>query len=576
MGYSLRPYQSEALRESKTRLDAGVCNQLLVLPTGAGKTICFAALPEHHGIDGKKTLVIVHRKELAKQAADKIGKCNGGYSVGVEMGDSHSHPYNDVVVASVQSIGNAKSPRLLQFTPSDFGAIIVDEAHHSTGESYKNIFRHFGVMPGARDGSNRLLLGVTATPNRPDGLGLGAIYDEIIYNYPMLDAIKDGWLCMLRGIRIRTHASLDSVGTALGDFKQDELGKAVDTPARNELLVKEWLRLGEDRQTIAFTVDIAHAKNLANMARDFNIKAEAIWGDDPDRAAKLAAHRKGDLQWLANCNVLTEGYDDWTVQCIIHGKPTKSQLSYTQMTGRGTRIPEGIANLNEAIAAGIVPAKTDCLVLDAVDNCGKHSLVTLASLFGMPAKLNMNGKPITEAIDMFNAASSSHPNADLSNTEEDIENLVATAEEVDLFTVSFPTEVVENSKLQWHKTPHGNYVMLLPEKGKYLSITRDLLDKYHVEGGMNGTSFNEQFTDIGEAFAFGDRVVKRFGNNIMSMLRRDSKVLWRNAPCTEKQMNYITLKMNKLKSAVPDFRKMTSGDAMMLINKLIVGCKHGS
>ncbi len=102
--------------------------------------------------------------------------------------------------------------------------------------------------------------------------------------------------------------------------------------------------MGSGRQTITFAVDIQHAVDLAAMFQSRDVKAEAVWGDDPNRAEKIARHKHGDITVLTNCGVLTEGYDDPEVSCIVMARPTKSSLLYQQMVGRGTRLEEGVEN----------------------------------------------------------------------------------------------------------------------------------------------------------------------------------------------------------------------------------------
>src|ERR1035441_7187653 len=160
----LRSYQREALEASLTRFKAGISRQLIVLPTGMGKTVVFANLPQHHQLPGKM-LVLVHREELACQAADKLRRWNPDLRVGVEMGTTYAYPKDDVVVASVPTIGRLKSGRLLKFDPDAYSLVVCDEAHHSVSPSYKTVFEYFGFLGPT---PSRLLLGFTATPNRGD------------------------------------------------------------------------------------------------------------------------------------------------------------------------------------------------------------------------------------------------------------------------------------------------------------------------------------------------------------------------------------------------------------------------
>ena len=560
----LRPYQQHALQATKDNYAKGRNRQLVVLPTGMGKTVVFANIPEFHSLR-KRMLVIVHRDELATQAQEKFRHWNPGFRVGVEMGALRCHSSDRVVITSVQSIGRAGSRRLLQFAPDDFDAIVCDEAHHSTAASYIRVFEHFGFV-GRDESVRRLLLGFTATPNRGDGQGLAKVYDEIVFNYSMLQAIREGWLSDVRGIRVKTGVSLDGVRIEHGDFATGELESAVNTPERNDMIARQWMKQGQDRQTIAFTVDIQHAKDLAGAFKKHGVDCEALWGNDPDRAVKLKHHKAGQLRVLANCGVLTEGYDDWGVRCIIMARPTKSQLLFVQMAGRGTRIPnfpDGIS-LIEARQRGLVICKDDCLIMDVTDNCTRHSLVTLPTIFGLGAKLDTKGKKISEVVSQMEMAQAMHPNADLSNLD-DINRLDAYVHEVDLFKVKFDQTVVDNSLLQWHRTPAGHYALLLPFRERVL-VYHDLLDKWNVDGLVNGNHFEDKgFCDVADAIKAADRMVTQFGGELLPTLRRQPD--WNQEKATEAQL-YTLRRVTKEWPNKPNFDALTKGEASLLLNKI--------
>jgi len=571
---SLRPYQNDALdaitREYLSR--DGCMRQLLVLPTGTGKTVCFAALPKRLGMD-KRMMVLVHREELAQQAAHKISRWNPDIKVGIEMAGATSEPEQKVVVASVQTLSARDGRRLEKFNPADFGVIVCDEAHHSTATSYLKVFGHFNLLDREVGTQGRLLLGVTATPNRGDGAGLSAVYDSIVYNYSMLEAIKAGWLSDMKGFRIRTTTSLDGVHTSYGDFKDNELAATVNTPARNELIVSEWKTRAGNRQTLVFTVDIAHAQQLAEAFKTSGTRAEAIWGNDPERTSKLHRHRSGDIQVLTNCGVLTEGYDDWRIGCIVMARPTKSQLLFVQMAGRGTRIPEDISNagltLHQAREAGMQIDKQDCLLLDVTDNTSHHNLATLASIFGLPSKLDMNGMGIVDAAAKVAGVIHAKPGVDLSQCE-DLEKLLAHAEEVDLFAVKFQQVVIDNSAFMWHETPSGNFVLALPGR-EDVAIYRDLLENCTVDGTVNGNQFGEKFTTLQEAFQYADSMVRTFGRSMLTLIKRENNAAWTKDLITPRQLKHLCWRLRSAgKSIPPNIGKITKFEASKLIGKLIL------
>ena len=407
----LRPYQEEALQAVVDNLCAGVRRQMLVLATGLGKTVIAANLPTRlNALQPGKLLFIAHRNELLTQAVDKIKSWNPALKVGLEKAESHADPSCDVIVACNASIGRAGSTRMEHFW-DDISIIVIDEAHHSIGSSYLNILEASGVL---RPDSTKLLIGLTATPKRHNRnkngikgtlddedeiLSLKSVFDKVVYNYPIRKGIKQGYLVPLHGFRINTTTSLDSVKTTAGDFQVDQLSEAVNTPERNAQIVKSWKDNVNGKQTICFTVDVQHAKDLAEAFLHNGVLAQPIYGDDPQRAEKLQWFDSGKVQVLCNCALLTEGFDSPSVACIVLARPTKSGSLYTQMVGRGTRLKEG---------------KESCAVIDVVDNSRKCSLVTLPSLVGLNPEMDLHGGSVTAAADKLEETQEKYPTVDLS------------------------------------------------------------------------------------------------------------------------------------------------------------------
>ena len=531
------------------------------MPTGLGKTVVFSSLPEAIGFKNR-TLVLVHRDELADQAAHKLRKWNPTYAVGVEMGSRHCRPSDNVVVAGVDTLGRAGSTRLQGLDPREFDGVICDEAHHSVAPKYKRVFQHFGLLS---EDLEKLLLGVTATPVRTDNQGLDQIYDEIVYDYPILRAIRDGWLSDIIGIRIGTNVDLDGVRANRGDFVESELQRAVDTDARNEIIVLQWLNHAANRSTIAFTVDIAHAVHLAEAFRRHGIAAESVWGNDPSRVDKLRAHRNGVLTVLCNCAVLTEGYDDWRIGCVIMARPTQSSLLFTQQAGRGIRIqdfPDGIS-LTEARGRGLTILKHNCILIDVVDNTKRHQLSTLSSLFGLPPMMDLAGRSISDAVDAVDAAMRKHPDADFRSLDS-LDNIEAFAERVDLFKVSEPQEIIATSDFRWLKTPADSYLLLLPNDEK-IHIYCDLLDKWHVVGAVNGNEVGALESSLTKAIQHAEAAVRYSGIELRQLLKRKGSD--GNELPTQAQLNTIK-RFTKHWEHPPDCGSMTKREASVFLGKL--------
>jgi superfamily II DNA or RNA helicase len=503
----LRAYQSDCLDKSLERYRASVNRQLAVMATGLGKAVLFATLRQHHGFT-KRVMVLVHREELAAQAAQKISHWNPGLMVGVEMAGHKARMMDTHVVASVPTLGRHNSERLKRFAPDEFDCIVSDEAHHSTSPQWARILDYFGLM---QSGGSILSLGLTATPNRSDGIGLRKCFDEIVYDMGIDAGIKDGFLVDLRCWRISTKADLDNVRTTAGDFNEKDLAETVNTPERNGMIVKSWAQHAKDKKTLVFTANIQHALDLAEAFKALGVASAAVWGDDPDRAEKLRKHRAGDLCVLTNCAVLTEGYDDPDIECIVLARPTKSALLLTQMIGRGTRMPSRCGHISEVGEEG----KKDCIIMDVVDTTSKHQLCTVPSLLGLPKDIDLKGATYKEAKGKIERVAAEFPTANLADLR-DLDKLDYLAEQVSLFTVKYPPEVERLTELAWRKQGDG-YV--LPVRRDKLSLARDLRDEWWVRGSLNGKLVEIHAQNLAGAFNAADREVLAAGDQKQLVLR---------------------------------------------------------
>jgi ATP-dependent helicase IRC3 len=572
-----RDYQDRCHSAIRAEYIKGTNRQLISMATGTGKTVVFSQLPDKtKDILPGQMLILAHREELIDQAIDKMRVINPRLRIDKEMAEHHADPSSaDAIVASVATLGRKGTKRLRNYNWSRIDKYITDEAHHSVASSYLNIYDAAGLF--APD-DKRLLLGVTATPQRGDGKALAQIYQKISFVYSMRQAIEDGWLVDVRGFRVVTNTSLDSVKTIGGDFAQDDLADAVNNPKRNQLVVEAWLDHAERRQTVVFTVDIKHALDLADMFRQYGVKAQAVWGNDPDRADKLERHRAGDITVLLNCGVLTEGYDDWRIACIVLARPTKSSVLFTQMVGRGTRLQEGTGNLKEYpghITIGDVTdciaercncpdIKRDCIVIDVVDASSRHSLITLPTLMGMSAKLNLKGSSLVRAIQQIEEAQQSHPRIDCAKLE-DITRLRTMVEQVNLFDVKFPAEVEQNSELTWYTAADGGYVLLLPNKAGEMRIKQNMLDRWEITGSIHGQKYRGERQFMEEAFGAADELT-------LSKLGKDNKLLkreqeWHGDPATLAQIRML----NKFMKGTPLPPDLSKGQASRLIGSFLAG-----
>jgi ATP-dependent helicase IRC3 len=212
-----------------------------VMATGTGKTIVIGKLFEklRSRLPGQM-VVLAHTEKLVEQNADKTQKVNPHLKVGIDMGASYyADTDSDIISASIATLGRDGSKRVERFNWNSIDKLIADEAHHSTGDSYRRVFDAFGsFVPD----THKLTLGFTATPNRPDGVPLSDVYQKVGFVYAIRQAIKDGWLVQPRGYRVKTSTSLAGVSVVKGDYNKTELSAAVDSKPRNEQIVDMWMK----------------------------------------------------------------------------------------------------------------------------------------------------------------------------------------------------------------------------------------------------------------------------------------------------------------------------------------------
>lgn len=371
-GIQLRPYQQAALTAVTRDFARGYKRLLIQLATGTGKTIVFAAAIRAWR---QPTLILVHRQELAQQALEKLHDVWPTVDAGLVRGRIRQDQAL-VVVSTVQTL--AARPLHRRFT-----RVIIDEAHHAVSSQWRQVLRHLGYDHPRPD---QLLLGVTATTQRLDGRGLRMVFDRLSYRLTLPEAIRQGYLAPLHGYRIRTQISLDAVPRRQGDFAVPDLSRTVDIPARNLVIGQAFRQLAGSRPTVGFAVNIAHAQHLTATFRHLGIASDWVAGSLPDtlRNARLKAFHTGAIQVLWNAQILTEGYDEPRIACVILARPTQSPTLFAQMVGRGTRK---------------APGKTDCLIIDIVDLATRYPLQDLGQLFGRqgPASGASAGAPSSRA-----------------------------------------------------------------------------------------------------------------------------------------------------------------------------------
>lgn len=394
MNFKVRPYQAEA-KQSCTEEWKTVASTAVVMPTGTGKTVLFSSIiPD---FQPKRAMVIAHREELIWQARDKI-EAMTGLRCAIEMGDMFANNSlfgeTNVIVSTVQTqvskYGDRR--RMGRFKPEDFGLLIIDECHHATAQTYRDVINYY------RQNSNLKVLGVTATPDRTDEEALGQVFDTVAYDYEILDAIHDGWLVPIQQQFVNVgDLDFSSVRTTAGDLNGADLARVMEDERVMQGVCGSSFQIIGDKRAIVFTCSVKQAEQGCEIFNRYRSNmARWVCGatNKDERRVMLKDFKHGKVQVIFNCGVLTEGFDDDGVEVIVMARPTKSRSLYAQMAGRGTRPLAGLVDGEESSEArkrAIADSrKPSCLILDFVGNSGKHKLMSSADILG--------GKVSEEAI----------------------------------------------------------------------------------------------------------------------------------------------------------------------------------
>lgn len=325
---------------------------------------------------GGRLLWLAHRDELITQPIRAMQAVWPEASTGIVKA-KQNEMNAQCVFATVQSLYR-RLDQLPTLGPDDL--VVVDECHHAAADTYRQTLEAAGAL--RPDGPP--VVGLTATVERGDRRGLDDVFEKIVYQYQLLQAIRDGYLVDLKTERIHLNLDLDEIHTVAGDFNQGELDDALLQAGVAQAVANAYIEHASDRKAIVFTVSVDQAQRTAEALQSQGVAAEWVAGILPteERRAILQRLKTGETQVVVNCMVLTEGFDEPTVECVIVARPTKSRPLYIQMIGRGTRK---------------APGKRDCLVLDVTGVSRRHELMTAPTLFGL--KETEPGETITEALD---------------------------------------------------------------------------------------------------------------------------------------------------------------------------------
>jgi DNA repair protein RadD len=347
----LRTYQDAVIARYETAVINGIKRIIIVAPTGSGKTVIIAEIVKRAVAASKRVVFLAHRDELLTQASDKL-KAFGVVAGIIKSGrDRDQRPQALVQICGIQTLhARAIRAQSMELPPAEI--VIIDEAHHCRAMTYQAILEAY---------PNAIVIGLTATPCRGDGRGLGNVFETMIEAPQISELIKMNPPCLVP-VRIFAPAPPDLRGVPVattGDYVLGQLESRMDTDQLVGDFVEHWKKYAQDRRTIVFAVGVAHSVHLRDELIKEGIRAEHIDGKTPqdEREAIIARFTSGETAVICNVGVFTEGFDSPDVGCIALVRPTRSLGLFRQMIGRGLRPAEG---------------KSDVIILDHAGGVSRH------------------------------------------------------------------------------------------------------------------------------------------------------------------------------------------------------------
>jgi superfamily II DNA or RNA helicase len=526
-------------------------NTLGVAPTGAGKTIILSAVigEMHKQNPNLKACVLAHRDELTAQNEEKFRWVNPAISTSIV--DSYGKSWDgQVAFAMVQTL--SRENNLKEMPPVDL--LVVDEAHHVTAPSYKNILEHaYQANP------NLKLLGVTATPERGDKSSLGEVFNNCC------DQIKIGEL-ILSGNLVRPVTFAIDMGNATeklkalrtrgkGDYSDDEVASILDSEPLNSEVIRHWQEKARDRKTVVFCSNIAHARNVTNSFNASSIPAALITGEMTKEQRSLVFENmtKGMIQVIVNVAVLTEGWDYPPISCVVLLRQSSFKSTMIQMIGRGLR------TIDPVIYPDII--KKDCVVLDFGISTMLHG--SLDQMINLSSK-NKGFKICPSCKQKIPKNSDECPlcNADLVKQDQ-AEDKEKTAK-----TVLSNFEMAEIDLLErvnFHFTEFEDDSLLASGFNSWAYVHRKV-DIWVAVGGPQQKNFmnHDSVPDIPMRVIYqgGKLEAIAAANDFLSLYEKEETAMktasWRNQKPTERQLNILP-------SNYKGDESLTRGDASAII-----------
>lgn len=344
--FKLREYQELLIDGSRIEFMNGKKRTCIVAPCGAGKTVIMAWMSAQAKLKGNNVLFAVHRQELIDQSSETfqaLGVSHGIIANGYPMNVSEK-----IQIASIQSVVR----RINKINPPQI--IILDEAHHATASTWRKLLAFY---PEA------YVIGLTATPARMGGQGLGDIFESLIMGPSVKELISWGNLSPYRYYSPPVAVDFSDLHVKYGDYVQSEVALCMDKSEIIGDLIAQYQKLAPGARAVCYCASIEHSQHTADMFRLAGIPALHIDGETKDLVRKAAINdfKLGKIKILCNVDLISEGFDVPAMEAVILARPTQSKTLHIQQAMRPMRIDK---NNPDKVA----------IIIDHVGNVYRHGL----------------------------------------------------------------------------------------------------------------------------------------------------------------------------------------------------------
>jgi DNA or RNA helicases of superfamily II len=349
--YKLRDYQEDNFNQLRHAYAKGNKRVLYQAATGSGKTVVASMVAKLAVEKGNRVMPVAHRRELILQFAKKLNEMD--LNCGIVMAGEPLQVYKEIQVGSIQTLWR-RFLKVRKIHLHDPDLIIIDEAHRSLSNTYLKLLEAF---PKA------WVLGLTATPVRTDGRGLGHIYEEMVQSPSVKELTDYGHLVPVIPYG-GSVGDLKGIKATAGDYNKKELEERMNLPNLVGDCVQNWLKHAEGRPTLSFCSGVKHSIALAEAYQSVGVKAVHIDANThkDDRDEVLGQLERKEIDIITNCMVYTEGTDCPAISCVQSANPSKAISKYLQQIGRGMRPHKE-------------SGKDNCIFLDHSGATARHGFV---------------------------------------------------------------------------------------------------------------------------------------------------------------------------------------------------------